>query len=101
MILHELDPISEFDALPAEQQQYLVNWCSSLSKIKSFNDHRSSYGLKHIFSSSEGAFYVTNGQFKAAMVKAGFSHKPIDSRNWIFNVSEKSVKTAIEANAKS
>ena len=100
MISRELDPVSEFDELSAEQQEYLVNWSSSLSKIKSFNNHRSSYGLKHIFSSSQGAFYVTNGQFKAAMAKAGFSHKLIDNRNWIFNISEKSVKAAIEANMK-
>ncbi|MDU6094507.1 hypothetical protein ACXXH6_05650 [Staphylococcus epidermidis] len=36
--------------------------------------------------------YVTNGQFKGAMLKAGFDVKDKTQLNWHFNVSEKSIK---------
>lgn len=36
--------------------------------------------------------YVTNGQFKGAMLKAGFDVKDKIQLNWHFNVSEKSIK---------
>lgn len=81
-----------FSELTANQQEQLVSWCLQLEKIKSFNSVRTSYGLKHDFQYSPNGFYVTNGQFKGAMLKAGFSVKDTNSLNWIFNISKKSLK---------
>ncbi|MBM6357241.1 hypothetical protein H6K10_03780 [Staphylococcus epidermidis] len=54
-----------------------------MNKIKTFNTRRTSYGLKHVFERRyrkvlSGTFessYVTNGQFKGVMLKAGFDVK--------------------------
>lgn len=91
---NELDLPSEFDELTDSQKQILLDWCSRINKIKSINCKHSSYGLKHIFERSKTGFYITNGMFKGEMLKCGFNHKPLDSasRNWLFNVSEKSIK---------
>ena len=71
-----------------------------MNKIKTFNTRCTSYGLKHVFGRRyrkvlSGTFessYVTNGQFKGAMLKAGFDVKDKTQLNWHFNVSEKSIK---------
>ena len=49
----------------------------------------SSYGLKHVMTRATG-IYVTNNQFKEAMLLCGF--KPVDDRlvNWNFCISKKS-----------
>jgi hypothetical protein len=44
-----------------------------------------SYGLKQPFDAH--AFYVTNGQFKAAMRAAGYDPLDATARNWSFAVS--------------
>lgn len=83
----------DFYELSVNEQQILVNWCKQLDKIKTFNKWHNSYNLKHIFEFSENGFYVTNGAFKQAMILAGFNYrKQGDGTNWIFNISEKSVK---------
>lgn len=66
--------------------------------IKSVNVYRSSYGLKHIFANDKDGFYVCNGQFKGAMILAGFTVEDITELNWHFNVSEKSIKERIKQN---
>ena len=88
----ERDHPKEFYELTDEQQERLLSWCNSLDKIDSFNWNNSSYGLKHIFEDSPQCFYVTNGQFKGAMLLAGFSVKDKNQVNWNFNVSKKSIK---------
>jgi len=75
------------------EQEVLADWCDQLVKIKTINQRHSSYGLKHIFSSN--AFYVTNGEFKGAMLVAGFTPDDKTRTNWCFNVSERSIKGAI------
>lgn len=49
----------------------------------------SSYGLKHIMTKATG-IYVTNNQFKDAMLRCGFM--PVDSAelNWHFCISKRS-----------
>nr|WP_202596019.1 hypothetical protein [Staphylococcus epidermidis] len=78
----------------------MMEFCNSLDKIKSFNMRHSSYGLKHVFETEyrkkledtfEGS-YITNGQFKGAMLKAGFDVKDKTQLNWHFNLSERSIK---------
>ncbi|OHQ95069.1 hypothetical protein HMPREF2663_03680 [Staphylococcus sp. HMSC077D08] len=89
-----------FYELDKAKKNALMEFCNSLDKIESFNIRRSSYGLKHLFESKyretlQDTFessYVTNGQFKGAMIKAGFNVKDKNKTNWHFNVSEKSIK---------
>ncbi|MEK4148958.1 hypothetical protein NST02_18005 [Robertmurraya sp. FSL W8-0741] len=81
-----------FDYLTPGEQQQLIKWIeSNFEPIKSFNERRTSYGLKHIFESN-GGFYIGNGAFKGAMLKCGYKVKDKTALNWIFNVSEKSIK---------
>lgn len=81
-----------FDYLTPGEQQHLTKWIESRFKaIKTFNTRRTSYGLKHIFERN-GGFYVGNGAFKGAMLKCGYQVKDKRDLNWIFNVSEKSIK---------
>lgn len=82
-------PLAFYEMLDSEQEM-LVNWCDRLDKIKTINSRHSSYGLKHLFSARE--FYVTNGEFKGAMLAAGFTPDDVTRVNWCFNISERSVK---------
>ncbi|MGZ1600115.1 hypothetical protein ACXQA1_07075 [Staphylococcus argenteus] len=89
-----------FDELNEDKKCALMEFCNSLDKIKSFNTRHSSYGLKHVFEAEyreelENTFegsYITNGQFKGAMLKAGFDVKDKTQLNWHFNLSERSIK---------
>lgn len=82
-------PLAFYKMLDREREIIAV-WCDQLVKIKTINQRHSSYGLKHIFSAS--AFYVTNGEFKGAMLAAGFTPDDTTRINWCFNVSERSIK---------
>lgn len=86
----ELDSPEAFYRLSLNKQNELIEWCKKLNKIKSYNKHHSSYGLKHMFEHNH--FYVYNGQFKGAMLLAGFNVKNIRDLNWYFNISEKSIR---------
>lgn len=81
-----------FDALPVERQQKLLNWIAeNLQPIQGFNSRHTSYGLKHCVEFDDGAdSYFTNGEFKGAMLKAGYKVRNESALNWVFNVSERS-----------
>ena len=75
------DP-GEFYKLDPETQGKLLDWISiNLTKRKGFNYRYSSYRLKHLL-----PFYVTNGAFKGAMIRAGFRVADKAQLNWNFNV---------------
>lgn len=94
------DP-SEFNFLTLEEQNILLDWCDLLGKISTINTKHSSYGLKHIFSSSSKGFYISNGTFKGAMLKLGYKYQPISNGiNWRFNISEKCLKLLVKENLK-
>ncbi|ARC60462.1 hypothetical protein SFC27_05595 [Bacillus licheniformis] len=88
-----------FDYLTPGEQKHLTSWIeTNLKPTKTFNDRRTSYGLKHLFEDT-GGFYIGNGAFKGAMIKCGFKAKDESALNWVFNVSERSVnQTRIRAN---
>jgi biotin operon repressor len=89
LIRSEIDNPHHLKELAVEEQKELVDWCKiNFEKIQSFNDRYTSYGLKHIFEKDN--YYITNGQFKGAMLKAGFKVKDYDELNWTFNISQKS-----------
>lgn len=77
------DP-AHFERLKPEEKTALAEWIA-LTLTKGPRRHSlTSYGLKHVF--EKAGFYVTNGQFKGAMLAAG--HEPIDPKalNWSFRV---------------
>ena len=81
-----------FDYLTPGEQQHLTNWIkANFEPIKTFNDRHTSYGLKHIFE-RKGGFYIGNGAFKGAMLDCCYKVKDKAALNWVFNLSEKSVK---------
>ena len=88
----EFDYPENFDKLPLERQNQLLNWISeNLKPRKTFNDRHTSYGLKHLVKFSDGTnSYFTNGEFKGAMLKSGYRVKDKSALNWVFNISEKS-----------
>lgn len=88
----EHDYPEEFDALPKERQALLLDWIdANLIKIQSYNTRHTSYGLKHLVHLKNcDNSYFTNGQFKGAMLKSGFSVKDPNALNWVFNVSQRS-----------
>lgn len=80
-----------FLTLPASETRILSKWIKlNILPIKSPNLKHTSYSLKHLFEHSECGFYITNGQFKGAMMARGFI--PVNKRelNWRFRISEKS-----------
>ena len=89
------DP-SEFNYLTKEEQDILLDWCDLILKISTINTKHTSYWLKHLFSRSRDGFYISNGTFKGAMLKLGFKYASTDSGiNWMFNISEKSLKQLV------
>lgn len=75
--------------LPEDKQEKVFEWIKSkMIPRKTGNLKHSSYGLKHILEKDTG-IYVSNNQFKDAMLQAGF--KPVNpyELNWCFFISEK------------
>lgn len=67
-----------------------MNWISkNITPRKTPCKGYSSYWMKHIFEKDTG-MYITNDQFKEAMLRSGYT--PIDEKaiNWEFCVSKKS-----------
>ena len=86
---------SAFDNLPIERQNHLLQWISeNLIPVETFNIYHTSYGLKHKYEAQTrdaNDNYVTSGEFKGAMLKAGFKVKDESDLNWNFNISKKSL----------
>lgn len=77
--------------LTDKEHGILLDWIkSNLLPRQTFNNAKTSYGLKHIFERSENGFYIDNDCFKAAMVECGFNVKDKTALNWVFNISQKS-----------
>lgn len=77
------------DLSPMEQQA-VFRWIrANLIHRKSPNPHQTSYGIKHIIQRDLN-IYLTNNQFKDAMVMCDFF--PVDERDvyWKFFISQKS-----------
>ena len=77
-----------YEKLSAEYKQALGEWIGMRFE-KATRAHNSwSYSLKHDFERDTG-IYVTNGEFKGAMLVVGFT--PIDNEelNWSFKIKIK------------
>lgn len=72
-----------------QEKQKLDEWIKSkFEPSKRIYRNRSSYGLKHDFNRDTG-IYVTNGEFKGAMLAAGFATENEKELNWHFKIKEK------------
>ena len=82
----------EYNDLTSKEKEVLNEWIREVlepCRIKSFSRSiPTSYGLKHRFQYSDVGFYVTNGQFKGAMLVAGFEPAYHDDLNWRFRLSK-------------
>ena len=81
-----------FLELPIEHQKAVLEWIKTeLVPRKTPNFKHTSYGLKHYLErQTTDHIYMTNNQFKDAMLAAGY--KPVDEKdlNWCYCISEKS-----------
>lgn len=86
------DDSYEFEALPTERQELLLDWIrKNLNPIQSINPKSGSGALKHLVQLAPGEnSYFTNGEFKGAMLKAGYQTENREAVNWTFNVSQRS-----------
>ena len=89
--IHQKNVIKELNEFSEEKIEILINWCwVNFYNRKTINKNYTSYGLKHIFEEARKGFYVTNAQFKAAMLEAGHKSNDESELNWNFKISEKS-----------
>lgn len=73
-----------------DEGESVVHWIDdNLSPIKSVNHYHTSYGLKHIME-SDIDLYVTNSQFKEAMLICGYEPHDPSRLNWNFRISKRS-----------
>lgn len=82
---------AEYEKLTQSEKEQLKMWIDQYIKphlVKKYNPYRTSYGLKHLFQ-SKGGFYVTNGQFKGAMLAAGFEPESFKDINWVFKIGKR------------
>lgn len=77
--------------LAPEDQKTVLKWIAEnlLQTEKTPNRHHSSYGLKHYLTRDTG-IYLTNNQFKDAMLLSGFAPVKVNELNWHFYLSRKS-----------
>ncbi|MCM1987759.1 MAG: hypothetical protein GQ576_02395 [Methanococcoides sp.] len=77
--------------LPGIQKKALDNWITlNILPQKIPNDIYASYALKLLFEQTPDGFFITNKQFKEAMVRCDFSPVNKNKLNWDFRVSLKS-----------
>lgn len=76
--------------LSDDAQKLVLDWIRvSFIPIKTVNKKHTSYGLKHLLEHETG-LYLTNNQFKHAMLLSGYYPEKAGDLNWRFRISEKS-----------
>ena len=95
-IVDDIERPCQFLDLDSSIQSFVLKWCKEyFIPTKTFNEKYTSYGLKHILQDQNNT-YLTNGQFKGAMVLSGFKVKDIEELNWVFNISMQSAALKIK-----
>lgn len=75
---------------PEEIQKIVFAWIrANLYYSRSSYNVRTSYGIKHILQ-QDTTIYLSNNQFKDAMMMLGFHPKNANVLNWQFNIKERS-----------
>lgn len=73
-----------------EEQRIVMDWiANNIHPRKTVLYDNSSYGLKHILERDTG-IYLTNNEFKAAMLFAGYAPANPNGINWYYRISKKS-----------
>lgn len=102
--MNKFDDPEHYKELSDSRKLALKDFCKSFERIKGFNLYYSSYGLKHIFEDlytdelqdEKFGSRISNGQFKGAMLEAGFEVKDKQAQNWHFNISKRSIKQLLK-----
>ncbi|WP_094226537.1 hypothetical protein [Methanolobus psychrotolerans] len=82
--------MSEYE-LPDSQKKALDNWImQNILPQKTPSKTHPSYALKLLFEQSPDGFFITNKQFKEAMVRCEFVPVNKNKLNWDFRVTLKS-----------
>lgn len=90
--VQEVNRPEHYAELTDEKKKSLTDWIKEYLepfRIQSYGDYPTSYGLKHRFENSKNGFYVTNGQFKGAMLECGFEPKDPKAINAVYQLSKK------------
>ncbi len=92
----KLNHPNSYKNMGLKEKQTLDEWIKSkFEPSKRIYWQRSSYGLKHNFE-RDTDIYVTNGEFKGAMLMAGFA--PVNEKeiNWYFKIKVKGMESKNE-----
>lgn len=81
---HPLDLPEAYNELNQAEKNALAYWIEHAICTATRYSNRTSYGIKHDFE-REG-FYLTNGQFKGAMLAAGYQPEDAQELNWTFKI---------------
>ncbi len=75
---------------PQEEQDIVLDWIRrNILPRKTVLHGRTSYGMKHILE-HDTKIYLTNNEFKDAMMICGFEPVDPDMLNWTYRISAKS-----------
>lgn len=73
-----------------KEQEIVFNWIDkNIMPRKTELDTRTSYGIKHLLEQDTG-IYLTNNQFKDAMMHCGYMPVNPNELNWTYRISKKS-----------
>lgn len=73
-----------------EEQSKVYDWiCENIIEGNRKNSKHTSYGMKHILQRNTG-IYLTNNEFKDAMLHMGFLPTDPDKLNWTYKIKESS-----------
>ena len=81
-----------FYELSPERQKKLLDWIHThLFPINTINYAHDSSVIRGLIDLGSGEYsYFSNGEFKGAMLVAGFKVSSLKTLNWYFNISENS-----------
>lgn len=75
-----------YDTLSPQEKETLQYWIEhAIQPATKVDDDYSSYGLKHEYE-RETKLYVSNAQFKGAMLVAGYLPTKISEQSWHFKI---------------
>lgn len=75
---------------PADVREEVFGWIrENIVPRKTANRRHSSYGMKHILE-KDTRIYLTNNEFKDAMMLCGYMPVNENSLNWNYRISERS-----------
>lgn len=82
------DKPNEYDELPREVKEALQYWIEhAILPANKVERRRTSYNFKHDFEAQTG-IYTSNGQFKGAMLMAGYLPENIQEQNWFYKTKK-------------